>query len=619
MYRDIEQWLRVRHLILVEGVTRKQVARETGISPNSVRKMLRHPKPVVYGPRERVCPKLGPYMSTIRRLLRATAASPRMHRISAREIYEHIRDQGYSGSSGTVRNYIASLTHQDRTVWEAAYDRMTTLDRRSAVSLMLETARKSRWLDVQSAPGRKSATSNLVSRETLRAEDMESANRSFAWMRKVLQRKIADDALRQEVGDVPDLCGLQSPLYEGRLSERNRALAILATARGWDAREICGFLCIDKKTYQAYLNAFSRGGTAALFARRDAPNRKVDSESLKDLVFSILHEPPSNYGINRTTWTSNALSQILSEKRQPACSDTIRKITRQAGWRWRKAREVLTSTDPEYSEKVQRVRSTLSNLQPDEAFFSIDEFGPFAVKMKGGLTLTAPGELRIVPQWQKSRGTLIVTAALELSSNQITHFYSERKNTSEMIRMAETLIKAYSRCRKLYLSWDAASWHTSKRLQAWIAEHNDLALRNGAPNVATVPLPSSAQFLNVIESIFSGMARAIIHNSDYADPEDAKSAIDRYFAERNAEFRLHPARAGERIGGMSASQPYFQRRTTAKIPITADHGLTRIGRFASGVLPSKPCSGRSSENMKLSPRSARRPGDRPGSEIAQCA
>ena len=60
------------------------------------------------------------------------------------------------------------------------------------------------------------------------------------------------------------------------------------------------------------------------------------------------------------------------------CRHTIRKITHQAGWRWLKARKVLTSTDPEYSEKVWTLRSTLASLQADEAFFSIgqgDEHG----------------------------------------------------------------------------------------------------------------------------------------------------------------------------------------------------------------------------------------------------
>ena len=197
-------------------------------------------------------------------------------------------------------------------------------------------------------------------------------------------------------------------------------------------------------------------------------------------------------------------------------------------------RVVLTSNDPDYDEKLTRIRSILSELQPDEAFFSIDEFGPFAVKSKPGRTLTAPGELREVPQWQKSKGCLILTAALELSGNQVAHFYSQKKNTTEMIRMMDLLLERYRDRKKLYLSWDAASWHISKRLFERIDENNKMAAMTGGPIVETAPLPARAQFLNVIESIFSGMARAIIHNSDYKSVDDAKSAIDRYFDERNS-------------------------------------------------------------------------------------
>jgi hypothetical protein len=54
-----------------------------------------------------------------------------------------------------------------------------------------------------------------------------------------------------------------------------------------------------------------------------------------------------------------------------------------------------------------------------------------------------------VPQWQKSRGSLILTAALELSSNQVTHFYSSRNNTGEMIKMMDVLAAKYADRLKL--------------------------------------------------------------------------------------------------------------------------------------------------------------------------
>jgi hypothetical protein len=81
-----------------------------------------------------------------------------------------------------------------------------------------------------------------------------------------------------------------------------------------------------------------------------------------------------------------------------------------------------------------------------------------------GRKLCAPDEHPSVPQWQKARGTIIITGALELRTNQITHFYSDKKNTAEMVRMVDVLRRQYRSMKRIYLSWDAAGWHISKAL-----------------------------------------------------------------------------------------------------------------------------------------------------------
>ena len=169
-----------------------------------------------------------------------------------------------------------------------------------------------------------------------------------------------------------------------------------------------------------------------------------------------------------------------------------------------------------------------------------------------------------VPQWQKSKGWLIATAALELSGNRVTHFYSKAKNTTEMIRMAKILIEEYRDAETLYLSWDAASWHMSKELLAFVNQHNANADR--IPKLELVPLPASAQFLNVIESVFSGMARAIIHSSDYTSVKAAMEAIDRYFEERNRHFLENPKRAGKKIWGLERTEANFDVSNNCKDP-----------------------------------------------------
>jgi transposase len=411
-------------------------------------------------------------------------------------------------------------------------------------------------------PAPSTITAILTRNGRLKTSPKQSAH---IWLLAMLHNEGNAEELPRSIIGHPDQQILLQRLKRGHLGDRRRSIAILASRKGLQTGAICSALNLSRQTYRRYVRLFDEGGAAALFAPRISPLRKFDREAVKKAVFSLLHQPPSNFGINRTTWKMADLSRIMKETGEPAGEDVIRKIVKQAGYRWRKARAVLTSNDSEFSEKLCHIQSILSGLRADEAFFSIDEFGPFAVKAQPGRALVGPNEKRLVAQWQRSKGCLTLTAAIELSSNQITHFYSTRKNTDEMIRMMQVLLAQYGDRRKLYLSWDAASWHVSKKLFERIDEHNFIAGYKG-PTVETAPLPARAQFLNVIESVFSGMSRAIIQNSDYQSVDDAKAAIDRYFSERNAHFRDHPRRAGVKVWGKEPAPSKFSEFNNCKDP-----------------------------------------------------
>jgi transposase len=362
---------------------------------------------------------------------------------------------------------------------------------------------------------------------------------------------------------------LVARLNNGTLRQRKKAATILAEKRGIPIRTISASLSVSHNSVRRYVRLFVDGGVEALFAaKRKSGGRLAENEQVRKYVFSLLHEPPSVSGINRTTWRMDDLTRVLRERGTPVCAQVVREITQSAGWRWRKARKVLTSTDPEYREKVQKLQSILAQLQENEAFFSIDEFGPFSVRAQGGRALVAPDKILTVPQYQKSKGSLIMTAALELSQNQLSYFYSPRKDTGEMLRMLFKLLQEYRNKSQIYLSWDAASWHVSKMLQSQVAKHNEAIVKRTAvgPAVALAPLPAGAQFLNVIESVFSGMARAIIANSDYRSIDEARAAIDRYITERNEKFRCTPKRAGGAIWGTEREPPEFSASNNCKDP-----------------------------------------------------
>jgi transposase len=503
MYRDIRQWREIRRCILEKGAPKKRVSAETGISRKTINKMLAHEQPPGYRRRRRRYPKLAPHIPTIDRLLRDSESFPFAVRLTIRDIVHHLsREEGFDGSYDTVRNYIRRRERDEESPWTLAYDLIVCLPRPRALDFIqclargqppaFASAQLRSFIREAACPQMLSARSSRERQRLLHVE----------WMRRLLQNELNKDDLNYDLSDVPGFLTLLLQLHNGRLVDRNRAMVALASRRNIPNRTISEFLGVGKAFVRKYRQKFESEGVPCLFAPQIKTNRKIDNENLRKAIFSLLHEPPSNHGINRTSWTMELLRRVLNKNGTQIGTVLIARIIKAAGYRWRKAKIVLTSTDPAYKEKLAHIRHILSNLQPDEAFFSIDEYGPFAIKAKPGRTLSPAGVQPTVPQWQKSRGCLIMTAALELSGNQVTHFYSAKKNTAEMIRMMEVLIKRYGDRRKLYLSWDAASWHISKQLFARINAHNTASSKEGGPLIETAPLPAGAQFLNVIESVF---------------------------------------------------------------------------------------------------------------------
>ncbi|WP_267395015.1 MULTISPECIES: IS630 family transposase [unclassified Sphingomonas] len=550
MYTDPNRWTAIRKRIVDGGESIRSIARTEGLSRPTIRKIIREarPKPYARVPSRKAIDDYAPFIEAI---LIEDNPRPQAERRCVAAIFRHLRDErGYNGSYSSVRRCCRSML-LPRVILEVR----PTVGAGMIQSLAISHLSKTYMLTCDSTG------SSQLKLQLHRDGRTERRAEVHKWVDDLR----ADRLPKPPTGDRETVGRLLSIVRGSDARRRNKAIAALAHGQGFPIRQIAQALDIGRNTCRRYVRAYLEGGVEQLTERSRTP-LKATNEELKAAVFRVLHEPPINHGFNRASWIMRDLRAALAKQDHPVGLHVLRQIIHEAGWKWRKARIVLTSQDPAYRDKLAAVQAILSNLALDEAFFSIDEFGPFAVKMKQGLMLDPPGRHRVVPQWQKSKGCMIMTAALELSTNQITHFYSERKNTTEMIRMMDVLVDQYANRRTIYLSWDAASWHVSKKLMARIEEHNATAEAYHRPRVATAPLPAGAQFLNVIESVFSGMARAVIHNSDYASADAARAAIDQYFADRNQQFRENPRRAGKRIWGDERVVAEFSDSNNCKDP-----------------------------------------------------
>jgi transposase len=330
--------------------------------------------------------------------------------------------------------------------------------------------------------------------------------------------------------------------------------------------ELANKIECSRHSMLAWLRLYNEKGLIALSRpgskKPVSEERKAEIEKKKDEIIHLLRQQPKSHGILKSSWTITDLAFVYSKQSTNAISQsTVSLYLKDRGVRFKRSREIISSTDPDFEAKYEAIQAILGNLNKTEKFFSIDEYGPCSVRPKGGRQLTVRGEQPVYQKVDKGKGWFICTCALELSTNQLTWFYSRKKNTDEMIKLIEILIREYKDQDVLYMSWDAASWHASQQLLDYLKIINEERYRksNITPKIILAPLPARAPHLNIIESVFSGMSKSVIRNSDYDNVNDCRTAIDNYFTKRNRYYQENPKKAGKKIWGKEKVKPVFDK------------------------------------------------------------
>ena len=95
----MENWSEIRRRVLVEGVSRRQILRETGMHWRTLRKMLKHSEPPGYRqskPRSKT--KLEAYVGRVEQILKEDQAMPGKQRHTAKRIWERLKGEGFQNS-----------------------------------------------------------------------------------------------------------------------------------------------------------------------------------------------------------------------------------------------------------------------------------------------------------------------------------------------------------------------------------------------------------------------------------------------------------------------------------------------------------------------------------------
>ena len=114
--KQVELYGRVRHSVLIEGISRRQTARDFGIDRRTVDKMLMFSVPPGYRRKKPpVRPKLDPFTGIIDQILEADKLEHKKQKHTSRRIFKRLRDEyGFEGGITIVSDYICAARRRQR-------------------------------------------------------------------------------------------------------------------------------------------------------------------------------------------------------------------------------------------------------------------------------------------------------------------------------------------------------------------------------------------------------------------------------------------------------------------------------------------------------------------------
>src|SRR5215210_1787343 len=166
---------------------------------------------------------------------------------------------------------------------------------------------------------------------------------------------------------------MKAPLYVRTLSEveaqtlaaglrspsaftMRRCQILLASSRGQRPSEIARNLGCATQTVRNVINAFHSQGVNCLKAgsRRPKTVQPIFNQEKAEALRAILHQTPRAFGKSTSVWTLALAAQVCLEEgvtEREVSIERIRMALKHLGVGWQRAKDWITSPDPEYTRK----------------------------------------------------------------------------------------------------------------------------------------------------------------------------------------------------------------------------------------------------------------------------
>ena len=113
----MEQWLEIRNRVLREGVSKRQILKETGMHWTTLERILNNSFPPGYRRTKPTYSKIDPYRQRIIDILQQDRSVPKKQRHTAKRIWEILQKEGFEGGYTIVKDAVRQIKKTSKEVF----------------------------------------------------------------------------------------------------------------------------------------------------------------------------------------------------------------------------------------------------------------------------------------------------------------------------------------------------------------------------------------------------------------------------------------------------------------------------------------------------------------------
>lgn len=267
----------------------------------------------------------------------------------------------------------------------------------------------------------------------------------------------------------------------------------------------------------------SRFDAERLDGLQDSPRpgqpKKLSATKAKKILKMTVEEIPHE----ATHWSLRLMAKYAG-----VTVHQVQQVWKAADLKPHRLKNFKISNDPDFAEKVQDVVGLYLDPPQNAMVLSVDEKTQIqALDRTQPMLPLKPGQVERRTHDYKRNGTRSLYAAFDVATGKVLGRVTRRHRSTEFLAFLRQIDRNTPSHLDLHLILDNSSTHGTPKVEKWLKNH---------PRFKLHFTPTSASWLNAVESWFSQLERRSLYRGVFTSVTELRDEIHRYIKVHNREL-----------------------------------------------------------------------------------